>query len=125
MTRQYRLPITVVLRPDGTPAGIIWRAVIYSVIEVLSRWHLRDRWWAQSPAASERPQGRSARTVAPLRDIQDARADPAMWEGWETPRSGTSASDRYYYRLRCTRDLLCDVYWDAATNAWILDRVWD
>ena len=30
-----------------------------------------------------------------------------------------------YYRLDCSGDLQCDVYFDAATGVWILDRVHD
>jgi hypothetical protein len=129
MARQYREPIVVVLWPDGEPRGIVWRGAAYSVVEVLARWHLRDRWWAQPHATASRASGPA--TTSPLRDARDARADreawddPGAWEGWDTPRSGTSASDRYFYRLRCGGGLLCDVYRDATTNAWMLDRVWD
>jgi hypothetical protein len=35
------------------------------------------------------------------------------------------ASDRSYYRLLCAEGLLCEVYWDAAAEAWALDRVID
>ena len=38
---------------------------------------------------------------------------------------GGSESDRTYYRLDCSGDLQCDVYFDAATGIWILDRVHD
>ncbi len=41
------------------------------------------------------------------------------------PRLSPAPSDRYYYRLRCVEGLLCEVYWDAACDAWTLDRVLD
>jgi hypothetical protein len=41
------------------------------------------------------------------------------------PRRNGTPSDRYYYRLRCVEGLLCEVYWDAASDAWTLDRVLD
>ncbi len=36
-----------------------------------------------------------------------------------------TASDRTYYRLRCVDGLLCEIYVDAVTGRWMLDRVWD
>lgn len=46
---------------------------------------------------------------------------------WENMRDGcgSGASDRHYYRLRCTDGLLCEVYYDAASDYWVLDRVHD
>jgi hypothetical protein len=48
---------------------------------------------------------------------------------WAPPGRGEAsvpvASDRHYYRLRCAEGLLCEVYWDAAVEAWTLDRVLD
>jgi hypothetical protein len=35
------------------------------------------------------------------------------------------SSDRTYYRLDCSSDLQCEVYFDAVTGIWILDRVYD
>jgi Domain of unknown function (DUF6504) len=43
---------------------------------------------------------------------------------WEAP-GPTGASDRHYYRLRCADDLVCEVYYDAACDVWMLDRVHD
>jgi hypothetical protein len=34
-------------------------------------------------------------------------------------------SDCTYYRLDCSGDLQCEVYFDAATSIWILDHVYD
>jgi hypothetical protein len=45
---------------------------------------------------------------------------------WAQPGDGTAAaSDRYYYRIQCMEGLLCDLYYDAARDAWVLDRVHD
>jgi hypothetical protein len=97
MAHQYRQRILVTLRANGEPSGLVWRGATYSVVEVLARWRLRDRWWATSDWAST----------------------------GDTPPGGASASDRSYYRLRCAEGLLCEVYWDAAAGAWTLDRVLD
>jgi hypothetical protein len=35
------------------------------------------------------------------------------------------SSDRTYYRLDCSGGLQCEVYLDAVTGIWILDRVYD
>ena len=40
---------------------------------------------------------------------------------WEV---GT-ASDRYYYRVRCASGLICDLYHDVVSDAWMLDCVYD
>lgn len=45
---------------------------------------------------------------------QEADADPAAL-----------ASDRHYHRVRCASGLICDVYHDMVSNAWVLDRVYD
>ncbi len=97
MAHQYRQRILVTLRANGEPGGIVWRDVAYSVVEVLARWHLRDRWW-----------------------VPDGRASTG-----DTLPGGATASDRHYYRLRCAGGLLCEVYWDAASGVWTLDRVLD
>lgn len=53
----------------------------------------------------------------------------ATWhlqDRWWTSGSKTGwGSDRTYYRLDCSGDLQCDVYFDATTSIWILDRVYD
>jgi Family of unknown function (DUF6504) len=45
MAHQYGLPVKVVQAPDGSPASFVWHGAAYEVAEVLSRWHLMDRWW--------------------------------------------------------------------------------
>ena len=47
---------------------------------------------------------------------------------WATSSEETGKSDssnRTYYRLDRSSDLQCDVYFDASTSMWILDRVYD
>lgn len=137
MTRHYGQPITVTVtvpRAEGSvgpPAAFRWRGVRYRVREVLATWHLRDRWWEATPPPDAPP-----------------NAPPTP------PTAATAgASDRHYYRLRCTvstvsmasaersasgggrggrggrggggSDLLCDIYYDAARAGWVLDRVHD
>jgi hypothetical protein len=34
-------------------------------------------------------------------------------------------SNRHYYRLECSPELLCEIYFDATSNDWILDRIYD
>ena len=50
------------------------------------------------------------------------------WEGrirgYTTPQTAIE-SDRHYYRLDCSPELLCEIYFDAASDGWILDRVYD
>jgi hypothetical protein len=45
--------------------------------------------------------------------------------GGDTPASPGGASDRHYYRVQCADGLLCEVYYDTAHRAWVLDRVHD
>jgi len=52
MAHRYGLPVTVVRADDGSPRSFIWHGATYDVAEVLSRWHLMDRWWeAHTPYA--------------------------------------------------------------------------
>jgi hypothetical protein len=44
---------------------------------------------------------------------------------WADGGEDGAESDRTYYRLDCSGDLQCDVYFDAATGVWILDRIHD
>jgi len=107
MTHAYHQPISVTLT-DGapatpaTPATICWRGIAYHVLEVFETWHLMDRWWERE---RERPEGPGA------------------------PGSSTQGpSDRTYYRLRCASvhdELICEVYFDAAGDLWVLERVYD
>jgi hypothetical protein len=45
MAHQYRQLVRIELDATSTPAVIEWRGARYVVAEVLSRWHLMDRWW--------------------------------------------------------------------------------
>lgn len=45
------------------------------------------------------------------------------WAGGEAGMP--PASDRRYYRVLCTNGLQCDLYHDAVTDTWVLDRVHD
>ena len=84
---------------DHPPQAFGWQRTVYRVVEVMATWHLRDRWWQTDGSA--------------------ALAEPASELG--TLR----ASDRRYYRVRCVPALLCEIYHDAVTGAWVLDRVCD
>jgi Family of unknown function (DUF6504) len=44
---------------------------------------------------------------------------------WAREGSGGGSSDRAYYRLDCSGDLQCEIYFDAVISIWILDRVYD
>ncbi|MGO8949753.1 MAG: DUF6504 family protein [Ktedonobacterales bacterium] len=79
------------------PRCFIWRGTTYRVVAVLDMWHVRDRWW--KPVSQE-----SGGFVGPTHDHE---------------------SDRHYFRLDCSPGLLCDLYFDAACEHWILDRVYD
>jgi hypothetical protein len=96
MTHQYRQPVVVTVSERGEPASFTWHGQRYHVAQVLARWHLRDRWWEASSVT-----------------IADARTAPA------------GASNRYYYRVGCHEGMLCELYLDIETDAWILDRVLD
>ena len=99
MSRYYGQPIQAPGATDGgqPPRRFTWRGRTLVVADLLSAWHLRDRWWA-----------------AP---------DAPMLSGAQG--AATQASDRSYYRLACVGGLQCDVYYDAALNQWFLDRVYD
>lgn len=102
MAHRYGHPITVVDAeegPTGQPLRAFgWRGTVYRVVEVLSHWHLRDRWWQA--------------------DGSSAPDEPGM-------RGMLGASDRTYYRVRCAPALVCDIYHDATAGAWVLDCVCD
>jgi hypothetical protein len=67
--------------PDGTPKTFTWRGKTYHV-EVLSKWHLQDRWWELTPE-----RGRSNRYYVRVatRDhmvfelFADVAHKPAVW----------------------------------------------
>ncbi len=96
MAHRYGHPISVTLM-TGQPQSFLWRGRHYRVAEVFSIWRLRDRWW-------ERPT--SSQTAVPT----------------------LSAGDRTYYRVRCPDpdgEQIFDLYHDAVTGRWVLDRAHD
>ncbi len=107
MTRRYG-DLILVAQHSGTshPRCFIWRGITYQVVAVLATWHLRDRWWNPTPQGASGGIGTSGPLVT--------REEGADFE-----------SDRHYYRLDCSPGLLCDLYFDAACDRWILDRVFD
>ena len=86
----------------GPPAAFSWRGVWYQVDAILDTWRLRDRWWS-----------------APLADVAggtDAAADVLP------------PTERVYYRVRCVDpqgEQIFDLYHDAVTGLWVLDRAHD
>lgn len=107
MTRRYG-DFILVAQQTGTsyPRCFIWRGITYRVVAILATWHLRDRWWNPAPQGADRSTHSSGSLAT-----QDERAD--------------LESDRHYFRLDCSPGLLCDLYFDAAVDRWILDRVFD
>lgn len=87
------------LEAKRPPRAFGWRGALYQIVEVLATWHLRDRWWQTDGSA--------------------ALSVPSGGSGW------LGASDRTYYRVRCLPALFCEIYYDAVTGAWVLDRVCD
>jgi hypothetical protein len=131
MTHAYRHPIAVAVAVEAArqdagadtplmdtggaamiPTAFRWRDRAYHVLAVLSSWHLQDKWWERR----ERQPGRSEQAI-------DAHG----------------ASDRTYFRLRCRAvgdggdteaeteadTLLCEIYHDAVSGLWVLERVYD
>lgn len=49
MARRYGHPISITLS-SARPSRFRWRDADYRIVEVLSTWHLRDRWWEPSSA---------------------------------------------------------------------------
>lgn len=97
MSRRYGQPIRALLEGDRL-SGFVWRGSTYYVRAVLATWHLRTRWWAGCP-------------------VKERTGNESRPEAMET--------DRYYSRVECFSGLLCDVYYDAACQGWVLDRVHD
>lgn len=92
----------------GAPAAFNWRGVWYQVDEVLSAWRLRDRWWAE-----------------PLADVAN-RANSA--HAGMPPTDALPPTERVYYRVLCRDpegEQVFDLYYDAASGQWMLDRVHD
>ncbi len=90
MAHQYLRPVQVLVR-GGMPAEFRWHGELYTVAEVLTTWHLQDRWWT------------------PLGESNPRRA----------------ASDRTYYRVRCPDQQCFDLYHDAVSGLWVLNRAHD
>jgi hypothetical protein len=97
MSHFYTIPIRVWHR-KRIPYALVWRGVRYKVLHINEPWRLQDRWW-----------------------VSAAEADRNGGQGY---------SDRTYYRLQCQEagadwDLWCEVYYDAAANVWVMERVLD
>lgn len=123
------------------PQGFVWRGITYQVAEVLATWHLRDRWWQPGPAEQAKQWDYQPNVAVPPVQPGPFAVSPRWegqgWEeqGWEeqahradvVPRIGESraSSDRFYYRVRCTSGLICELYYDAVSGDWVLDRVHD
>jgi hypothetical protein len=45
VAHRYGLPVPVVLAADGSPRSFTWHGATYDIAEVLSIWHVIDRWW--------------------------------------------------------------------------------
>lgn len=95
----------------SAPAAFAWRGVWYQVDETLATWRLRDRWW-----------------TAPSADVADV-ADVADLSG-RGGRGGDALlpTERTYYRVRCVDpegEQIFDIYYDAASGLWVLDRAHD
>ena len=104
------------------PASFAWRGVWYRVDAILATWRLRDRWWAGGNGAPE----------ADVTDVADV-ADDVGAGGMRVPRTNVQAdvlapTERVYYRVLC-RDpggvQVFDLYEDAASGRWMLDRAHD
>ena len=92
----------------GAPGAFHWRGVWYQVDAVLDSWRLRDRWWA-----------------APLADVADVTHADAMSM---PPADVVRPTERTYYRVLCRDregEQVFDLYCDAASGQWILDRAHD
>jgi hypothetical protein len=100
LTRIYNDLIAVTVA-DGLPTTIRWRDGVYRVAQINEPWRLMDRWW-QSGATG----------------AQSSEQDSAQ-----------SRSDRTYYRVQCVsaagEDLTCDIYFEAVSGVWMLERVYD
>jgi hypothetical protein len=102
MSRLLGQVVVVTCAAGREPTAFTWRGAEYRVVEVLARWHLVDRWWLASAQVAARVSGTG---------VRDA--------------SRRAASDREYYRVRCADQQVFDLYFDAATGVWVLDRAHD
>ncbi|MGZ3602615.1 MAG: DUF6504 family protein [Ktedonobacterales bacterium] len=105
MTRRYGHAISVTVAGSHL-TGFQWNDIPYRIVEVLAAWHLRDRWWEASEA-------------------DGSEADGSMVDAAVSTHIQPTASNRYYYRVRCASGLICDVYHDVTSDAWVLDCVYD
>jgi hypothetical protein len=96
LAHRYNHAITVTVA-NGLPTTIRWHDVAYRVAQVNEPWRLIDRWW---------------------------RSDATGAQGSEQNRS-----ERTYYRVQCVsaagEDLTCDIYCEAVSGVWVLERVYD
>jgi hypothetical protein len=102
VAHRYRHPIQVSCSAD-LPASFIWRGARYRIVEVLSTWHLQDRWW--QPTTAPAPSSTAPSTAPSIASTQE--------------------SDRRYYRVRCADQQTFDLYYDTVSACWILDCVHD
>ena len=74
--------------------------------------------------------------VGTVCDTKAQHARSARYGITEDHKGQKGRSDRTYYRLRCvslsasthedlTCDLYCDIYFEAVSGVWILERVYD
>jgi hypothetical protein len=107
----------------GAPIAFHWRGVWYQVDAVLGAWRLRDRWWA-GPAADVAEDAHSATS-------DPAGAAPATWPATlrgMPPADTLPPTERVYFRVLCRDpegEQVFDLYFDAASSQWMLDRVHD
>ena len=99
MAHRYGHPIRVIC-DAGDPHHFCWRDDDHVIVEVLATWHLCDRWWAPFGCRTNGEEGTNG-------------------------TDGTNASDRHFYRVLCADGLICDLYYDAAWDRWVLDRSHD
>lgn len=46
MTHRYGIPVPVEQdKHTGWPRSFVWHGEMYEITEVISTWHLLDRWW--------------------------------------------------------------------------------
>ena len=107
MAHRYQDPVLVTCGKDGLPISFVWRGETYTVVEVLGRWHLRNRWWVADNEPS--PYRDPSRDSWPLK--------PIAWR----------PSNRHYCRLEVEDHMVFDLSCDVATRPpiWVLDRVHD
>lgn len=97
MSRVYGEPVNVWVQ-DGKPARFVWRGRLYAVLGILEHWVVSREWWQEQ----NKKQGREG-------------AGPAEHEFWRVEASPGRSIPAATYELRR----------DAATDNWLLARVWD